>query len=354
MISPFEHPFLSGLLGDDEMAAALSVEAEVAALLRFEVALAEAEAELGVVPGEAGRAVAAGLAGFRPDLGRLRVATARDGVVVPELVRQLREAVGEAFGQYVHFGATSQDAIDTALALRLTTCLAVLRARLERLLDLLEAIAGRFGSRRLTGRTRMQAALPITVGDRIDSWRAPLARQLRRLDEVCEAVLVIQLGGAAGTLDKLGETAPSVRAGLARRLGLRDCPQWQSQRDRVVVLADWLSRLTGSLGKVGQDVALMAQAGDEIVLEGGGGSSAMPHKQNPIAAEVLVSLARYNAVQVAGMHQALVHEQERSGAAWTLEWLVLPTMLMTAGAATRLALELLGGVADMGRRDGSE
>lgn len=351
MISPFEHPFLSGLLGDAEMAAALSVEAELAALLRFEIALAETEAELGVVPEAAGRAVAAGLAGFRPDIAQLRLATARDGVVVPELVRQLRAAAGEPHGPSVHYGATSQDAIDTALVLRLNACLALLRARLERLVDVLGGMIERLGRRRLQGRTRMQAAIPITVADRIGSWRAPLARQLLRLEEVGEAVLVLQLGGAAGTLDALGDSAPLVRAGLARRLGLRDGAQWQNQRDRVVVLADWLSLLTGSLGKMGQDVALMAQAGDEIVLEGGGGSSAMPHKQNPVAAEVLVTLARYNAVQVAGMHQALVHEQERSGAAWTLEWLVLPTMLMATGAATRLALELLGGVADMGQRD---
>ena len=108
----------------------------------------------------------------------------------------------------------------------------------------------------------------------------------------------MQFGGAAGTLDKLGDKGAAVRAALARRLGLGDAPQWHSQRDRIAELAGWLSLVTGSLGKFGQDIALMAQAGDEIALSGGGGSSAMPHKQNPVGAEVLVTLARFNAVQL--------------------------------------------------------
>ena len=119
----------------------------------------------------------------------------------------------------------------------------------------------------------------------------------------------------------------------------------------AIALADfagWLSLVTGSLGKFGQDVALMAQAGDEIELSGGGGSSAMPHKQNPVEAEVLVTLARFNAAQLSGMHQALVHEQERSGAAWTLEWLILPQMVVATAAALRLAGELAGQIESLG------
>ena len=157
-------------------------------------------------------------------------------------------------------------------------------------------------------------------------------RHLERLDALRRSLLVVQFGGAAGTLEKLGDKGPAVRAALADRLGLADAPQWHSQRDRIAELAGWLSLVTGSLGKFGQDVALMAQAGDEIELAGGGGSSAMPHKQNPVDAEVLVTLARFNAAQLSGMHQALVHEQERSGAAWTLEWLILPQMVMATAA----------------------
>lgn len=198
------------------------------------------------------------------------------------------------------------------------------------------------------GRTRMQPAISITVRDRMASWRAPLARSRATLAALSPRLLVVQFGGAAGTLDRLGAKGAAVRKSLADRLQLQDAPQWQSQRDRLAELAGWLSSVTGSLGKLGQDVALMASNGGEIALSGGGGSSAMPHKQNPVAAEMLVTLARFNAVQVSGMHQALVHENERSGSAWTLEWLILPQMLIAAGAATRTAEKLLGSIERIG------
>jgi 3-carboxy-cis,cis-muconate cycloisomerase len=347
MVSGFEHPWLAGLLGDEETAALIGPDAEVAAMVHFEVALAEAEAERGVIPREAGARIAAALAGFRPDIDALRAGTARDGVVVPELVRQLRDAAG-AEAAWVHFGATSQDVIDTALVLRLKPVLALHEARLAALVAALDELAARCGDRPLMARTRMQAAIPITAGDRIASWRAPLARGIERLAALRDELLVVQFGGAAGTLDRLGAEAAAVRAGLAARLGLRDAPQWQSQRDRIAALGGWLALVTGSLGKLGQDVALMAQDGGEIRLTGGGGSSAMAHKQNPVMAEVLVALARFNAAQVGGLHQAMVHEQERSGAAWTLEWLLLPPMLLATGAALRTAARLVAAIVAIG------
>ena len=150
-------------------------------------------------------------------------------------------------------------------------------------------------------------------------------------------------GGAAGTLDKLGENANGVMQRLAGRLSLGCAPRPRhSERDGIAAFASWLSLVTGSLGKMGQDVALMAQNEvGEVKLASGGGSSAMPHKVNPVGAETLVALARFNATLVAGMHQSLVHENERSGAAWTLEWLVLPQMVMTAACALRTADRLL-------------
>ncbi|TIW68692.1 MAG: 3-carboxy-cis,cis-muconate cycloisomerase, partial [Mesorhizobium sp.] len=161
-------------------------------------------------------------------------------------------------------------------------------------------------------------------------------------------LLVVQFGGAAGTLDRLGDKAAPVRAALAAKLGLGDAAQWHSQRDALADFAGWLSLVTGSLGKFGQDIALMAQGGMDIKLSAGGGSSAMPHKQNPVKAEALVALARFNATQLAGMHQALVHEQERSGAAWTLEWLILPQMVVATAGALRLAAELAGQIESLG------
>ncbi|HEV7246522.1 MAG TPA: 3-carboxy-cis,cis-muconate cycloisomerase [Shinella sp.] len=346
--SPFDHPYLFGLLGDGEIAALFSAAAELEAMLAFEVALAKAEAGEGIITQDAALAIAETAHRFSPDVASLRTATARDGVVVPDLVRQLRAAVGEPHGKHVHVGATSQDVIDSGLMLRLSRVLPILENRLEALAANLDGLAADFGDRPLMGRTRMQAAIEITVKDRIESWRSPLARHAGRLKGFAKDGLAVQFGGAAGTLEKLGAKGPAVRAALARELGLADAPQWHSQRDRIGDLAALLAAMTGSLGKLGQDVALMADRGDEIALAGGGGSSAMPHKQNPVGAEVLVTLARFNAAQLGGLAQAAVHEQERSGAAWTLEWLILPQMVAAAGVSLRLAGDLIASVKRLG------
>jgi 3-carboxy-cis,cis-muconate cycloisomerase len=338
--SSFDHPFLAGLLGDEEIAAYFSADADIRGMLAFEEALAAAEAECGLIPADAASRIADVCSTFAPAVERLRVGASHDGVVVPELVRQLRAAVGKPLEPYLHFGATSQDVIDTSLMLRLKPVLALLDTRLGVMTNVLSDLDNRYGDSRLMARTRMQAAIEITVANRIESWRAPLLRHREHLADIRQRCLAVQFGGAAGTLERLGDDGPAVRAALAERLGLADAPQWHSQRDRIVEIADWLSLVTGSLGKIGLDIALMAQAGDEIELAGGGASSAMPHKQNPVAAETLVALARFNATQVAGVHHALLHEQERSGAAWTLEWLLLPPMVCACASSLRLGVEL--------------
>ena len=348
-IAAFDHPLLRGLLGDDETAVLLSPEAELQAMIRFEVALAEAEAEHGLIPAEAAEAISAAALTFTPAMAELLQAVGRDGVVVPDLVRQLRLAVGEPHGQHVHFGATSQDVVDTALVLRVRSVLDLVVRRLTEIIAAFDALEARCGANAMQGHTRMQPALQIRVADRINSWRSPIARERGRLEAWRTDSCTIQFGGAVGTLEKLDGKAAEVRHSLASRLSLADAPQWHSQRDRIVELASLLALVTGSLGKFGQDIALMAQDGSEIRLEGGGGSSAMPGKQNPVAAEMLVTLARFNAVQIGGMHQAMVHEQERSGAAWTLEWLLLPQMLAATGAATRHATRLLPSITNLGR-----
>ncbi len=344
----FGHPWLAGLVGDAEVAALLGPEAELAAMVRFEIALAAAQARRGVIPDEAAATITARLGGFAPDLAALARGAARDGVVVPEFVRQMRAAVGEPHATRVHFGATSQDVIDTALVLRLARILPVFASRLRSILAGLDMLDTRFGQRPLMGRTRMQAAIPITVGARLASWRDPLARQAVRLETLAPEILVVQLGGAAGTLEKLGAEGPAVRAAVAEALGLGDAPQWHSQRDRIAELGGWLATTSGALGKFGQDVALMAQTGGEIALSGGGASSAMPHKANPVGAEILVALARFNAAQLGGLQQAMVHEQERSGAAWTLEWLLLPPMLLATAAALRAGGQLAASIERIG------
>jgi 3-carboxy-cis,cis-muconate cycloisomerase len=346
--SVFDHPILSGLLGDEEVGSEFSATAELSAMLRFEVALAEAEAAEGVIPVEAAQAISGLPEAFLADLDALKQAIGRDGVVIPDLVRQWRAGLGEQ-GKHLHVGATSQDAIDTGLMLRLASVLSILDQRLADISEALDGLSLHLGTKPLMGRTRMQAAIPINVSDRLAAWKAPIVGHRTAVRAMLEAGLPLQFGGAAGTLEKLGEKAPRIRARLAQGLGLADRPQWHSQRAVIAEIGGLFSQITGSLGKIGQDLALMADNGT-AVIGGGGASSAMPHKRNPVKAEVLVTLARFNAVQISGLHHALVHEQERSGAAWTLEWMILPQMAIATGAATRLATDVLQSIEDLGDR----
>lgn len=342
----FVSPLLGDLVGDDELAAQFNAKAEIAAMLTFERALAQAEAAEGVIPADAARAIAQACESFAPDIAALKRGVARDGVIVPEFVRQLRKAIGEPHGKHAHHGSTSQDVIDSALVLRLKFILGVIEARLDALIADLDAIAARDGARALMGHTRMQRARPITVAQKIANWREPLARQLRDLRRVREAILIVQLGGAVGNRAELGGKAQAIADRVATNLGLQSAPQaWHAQRDGVVGLGQWLALIAGQLGKIGADVALMAQNEvNEIKLASGGGSSAMPDKNNPVAAEILVTLARQAATLAGGLHHAMVHENERSGAAWTLEWVLLPPLIIATGAALNHARALLSGV----------
>ena len=342
-VAPFDHAFLSGLLGDAPTARQFSAEADIAAIAIFEAALARAEADEGVIPAAAADAIGAALQHFKPDLEALRAAVIQDGVVVPQLVKQMRAAVGDPHGAHVHFGSTSQDASDTSLVLRLLPVLDDFRARLEEVVVALDGLLARDGAVSVMAHTRMQAAIPVPAARKIESWRDPLLRHATRLVSVREHIGVLHFGGAAGTLDKLGDKGEAVKRRLAGELGLVPLHRPRhTERDDFAELASWLSLVTGSLGKMGQDIALAAQSEvGEIRLATGGGSSAMPHKVNPVGAEMLVTLARFNATLLAGMHQSTVHENERSGAAWTLEWMLLPQMAVATGAALATALRLL-------------
>ena len=344
-ISAFDSPLLSALLGDDEVAGYFSVEADIRAMLAFESALASAQGAVGLIPAAAAARIAAICDEFSPDVASLAAGAARDGVVGPALIRLLRAKVGAPDDVHVHRGATSQDVVDTSLVLRLKPALGLLEARLRALTALLRELAVAQGTTKLMGRTRMHRALPIRAADKLRGWREPLERHIARLDELRPRLLVVQFGGPVGVRDDLGDKGAAIVAELARLLRLGAGPCWHVERDALAELAAWTSLVSGSLGKIGADVAIMAQneIGEVKPMEGGG-SSAMPHKSNPVRAETLVALARFNAALLGGFHQALVHENERSGAAWTLEWLALPQMVIGAAAALRHAAALCAGL----------
>ncbi len=338
-----EHPHLGALLGDPETAALFSWQAELAAMLAFEAALAQAQAAVGVIPGEAADAITAAARDFFPDTAALSEGTARDGVVVPVFVRLLKDRVGLPHAGSVHKGATSQDVADTALMIRLVDALRIFDRRLTTLVGELDRRIATDGSRPLMGRTRMQRALPVSLGHRFAQWQSGLGDAHAMLRDVRTRALALQLGGAVGTRADYGPDVDAIEQRMAADLGLGIAgASWQSNRGRIVDIGNLCARIAGNAGKIGQDVALMAQneVGEAELLVAGG-SSAMAHKRNPVKAEVLVSLARFAAGLVGTLHQALVHEQERSGAAWTLEWLILPQLVVTAGASLRLTGEVL-------------
>lgn len=338
-VSVFDHPWLAGLFGDPEMASILGPDRQMSHMLSFEAAWSRACGRAGFFDAEQAEAAALATEKAQIDLSDIAAGMAKDGVPVPRLVRQLKAIAGP---DAVHRHATSQDVVDTALALTLKEASDLLEVRLRALVASLDQLVDRFGDAPLMGRTRMQAATMIAVRDRAKTWRLPLDDHLKRLSALRPVVERVQIGGASGDRKAVGALADTIVADVAETLGLAPAGEaWHAMRHSIADYASFLSLVTGTLGKFGQDVMLMAQQGiDEITLSGGGGSSAMPHKQNPVLAELLVTLGRFNATQVSAMHHAMIHEQERSGAAWSLEWMVLPQMLMATARALSAARDM--------------
>ncbi|MEO1701668.1 MAG: 3-carboxy-cis,cis-muconate cycloisomerase [Pseudomonadota bacterium] len=344
MTDLWQHPWLSGLFGDPEMAALLSPEAELSRMLRVEAAWTAA-----IAPKEDEERITNAImtAPIRPD--DLTDGTARDGLPVPDLVRLLKAHLEEADQPCLHKGLTSQDVIDTSLILMLKAALPILTKRIRTLIAALDALNRRDGARSLMAATRMQAALPITASDRIGAWTRPMLRLSDPMQDMAERMKILQWGGPVGTRDPTLPADTGTR--FAAALGLRDPgAAWHSDRSLLAELAGTLSRVSGATGKIGQDIALLVQTEPSALqLTGTGGSSAMPHKQNPVLAELLVTLARKSASDLSLMHHALVHEQERSGSAWMLEWMILPQMLMTTGRSLTAGHDLIGSVARIGK-----
>jgi len=331
----FDHPLMGGLFGDAEVGALFGIDAELRAMIDVEIALARVQARLGIIPAEAAGAIAGALATYTPDPAILAEGTRASGVIVPPLVEALRAEVGAPHGDRVHWGATTQDILDTALVLRLRGALTIIETRLDTLIAALADEAEHHATLPMAARTRSQVATPTTLGLRIAGWLAPLLRCRERLGEMRPRLLAVQMGGASGTLGVFGGEGIAVMEGLAAELDLAaPLKPWHAERDTLVDLAHWLALVTGSLGKMAGDLILTGRSESGEVRAGeGGGSSTMPQKSNPVAAEALVAIARHNAAQVGAAHQAMLHAEERDCTAWALEWMVLPQMVAATGAA---------------------
>ena len=333
------------LFSDSEVAEQFSDAQFVRAMLEVESALATVEGRLGVISTEAATRIVDIAARLKVDFERLRNGVEKSGVPVIDLVRQLREQVEGEAADYVHWGATSQDIVDSARVLQIRGALTIFESMLGSLIQNLSRLADQHRHTLMAGRTHSQQALPITFGFKVAGWLAPLLRHRERLAELRPRVLVVQFGGAVGTLASLGRSGTQVQEALAAELGL-DLPPipWHTQRDTMAELAGWLSMLNGSLAKMAQDVILLAQSEVSELSESGdstrGGSSTMPQKNNPIISELIITAARTNASLLASMHQAQVQEHERGTHGWQMEWLVLPQMFTLTAAALNKALFL--------------
>jgi 3-carboxy-cis,cis-muconate cycloisomerase len=343
-ISALDSVLYRELLHDVEIGQQFSDAAEIAALIRVEAALAAVQGELGVIPAASAAKITAALQDVHIDPASLASGTGDAGIPLPALVNALRDALqAPEHAQYLHWGATSQDIMDTALVLRLREVCLIVDARLRLLLAALADLAAAHAELPLAARTRRQPATPTGFGAVVAAWGAPLLSSLDAMVELRPRLLRVSLAGASGNSTALGKTAQQQRAALAARLEISaDELPWHNERGALAEFAALLTRINAALARLGEDCVFGSQAEvGELVLMSGGGSSTMPNKQNPVQAETLISLFQLCAALDGAMTQALLHRQQRDGAAWMLEWLALPQICMACGRALQLALALV-------------
>ncbi|RZU00721.1 3-carboxy-cis,cis-muconate cycloisomerase [Rivibacter subsaxonicus] len=345
-------PALDRFLSTPEIAAAFSDVALLQAMFDFEAALARAQAAEGLIPASAATAIAGVCKVELFDAEAIIGASGRAGSLAIPLVDQLRRSVAlfdpEA-ARHVHHGSTSQDAIDSALALCTKRALVPVGRDLAGLIDALLALAETHVDTPLLARTLMQPALPTSFGLKCANWAAPLVRSRARLHELARGSLALQLGGAVGTLAVMGPRAGAVAQRMAADLGLALPPApWHTQRDEWLRLGLEVAVLTGSLGKIGADLALMSQAEVAELAEpsapGRGGSSAMPHKRNPVAAMTALAAAQRAPARAAALLGAMGQAHERGLGDWQAEIAEWPALWTSAHGALAALLEAMRGL----------
>jgi 3-carboxy-cis,cis-muconate cycloisomerase len=340
---------LERLFGDPEVTGHFTPRAQLQALLDFELALARALVDAGAIPAVGLEPVERCADARAFDVDELARETVRSGNPVIPLVTALTArvaAVDEGAARYIHWGATSQDALDTGLVLQLRGALAVVAQRLRAAESAAASLASRHARTVMPGRTWLQHATPITFGLKAAGWCEAIRRVTDRLEGAGRATMVLQFGGAAGTLASLGGHGPVVARALGERLGLAvPALPWHSHRDRVADLACAVGVVAGCLGKIGRDLALLAQTEVAEAHEATpGGSSTMPQKRNPVAAAVAISAAHRAPGLVATMLSAMPQEHERGIGGWQAEWETVPELVRLTGGAARAiagALETL-------------
>jgi 3-carboxy-cis,cis-muconate cycloisomerase len=333
----------------ERLTAVLAGDARVRRMLDVEVALARAEARVGLITDADAVAIAEGAARVSPDIPAMARASALGGVITLPVVAALREATDAPAADHVHLGATSQDIIDTALVLQLRDALVILREDLEGAATEAARLAAEYRTTPMAGRTLLQQAVPITFGLKSAGWLGGLTQLRRDLDHVSEQVLVLQFGGAAGTLASLGEHGLAVTDALGDELGLPVPPlPWHGDRTRIGGLVGWLATASGFLSKIANDLILLMQHEVGEVLEAGGEgkgrSSAMPQKRNPVETLAIRMSGQLARGRTTTLFASMEQEHERAVGGWQTEWTALPDAVHLVGSMLERTRSTLGGL----------
>jgi 3-carboxy-cis,cis-muconate cycloisomerase len=328
----FSYPALEAILSD---------ESRIRGILQFQAALATAEARAGVIPESAAIKIAEQCTSHQFDLAAIAKEAAQAGNIAIPLIKMLTEVVSQQdkdAAHFVHWGSTSQDAIDTGFLLQLREAFTLIENDLARLSIILASLAKEHRNTVMVARTWMQQALPTTFGFVVAGWLDAILRHRRRLKEIRPRILSLQFGGAVGTLAALHGDGPEVARVLAFELNLTlPVAPWHAHRDRMAETAAFLGLLTGTLGKIARDISLQAQTEVaelfEPIVPGRGGSSSMPHKRNPVTCSVVLSAATRVPGLVGTMLSAMPQEHQRGLGNWPAEWETLPQIIRLAGGA---------------------
>jgi 3-carboxy-cis,cis-muconate cycloisomerase len=340
--------------GTPQMRQVFADTALIGRCIEVEVALARAEARCGVIPAQAAEVIAAEAVLERINFEQLRQETDLAGYPILPLVRQLEAMCGEA-GRYVHWGATTQDIMDSANVLQLRAALDIVEAGIRELRGILAGLARKYRDTPMAGRTHLQQALPVTFGYKAAIWLAMFDRHQQRLAQLRERVLVVEFAGATGTLAWLGTQGFDVQAALADELKLGvPATTWHVARDGLAESVNLLALITGSLGKIALDVMIMASTEfaevHEPFVKGRGASSTMPQKRNPISSELMLAAAKAVRQHAGLMIDATIHDFERATGPWHAEWVALPeSFILTAGALHQAKFALGGLIVDESR-----
>jgi 3-carboxy-cis,cis-muconate cycloisomerase len=324
--------------GTPEMRTIFSDVATIQRWLDVEAALARVEARLGIIPDAAARAITEAARVERMDIAELKRGVDETSHPLVPLINQLARACPDGLGEYVHWGATTQDIMDTAVVLQLRDALTILDRQLEDLVTVLVELVERHRSTPMAGRTHGQHALPITLGFKLAVFVAELRRHRERLRDLRPRLLVVQLSGAVGTLAALGEHGRAVQEGLAAELGLGvPAISWHSARDAFAEFTCLAAMIGQTCARAANEVILLQKTEvgelEEPNTEHSVGSSTMPQKRNPMVCEAIVAVGRILAAQPAIAIGALVHQHERDMSAWQAEWAFIPeTAILASGA----------------------